>query len=442
MRVAINAQLRPGNGAGGVESVLIGLLRALGRLDGPEEFVVIGPEIDSEWLDPFLGPNQRLVTRRSPAAPPASRQPNIVRRVARRARRLIAPRAPDAAPRQPWPRMDVSDGFIESLKCDVIHFPWQEFVIGATPSVYNPHDLQHRHFPEFFTIEQRARRDHVYAIGCNVASAVAAGSDWVRDDLVNELRVAPSKIQVIPWAPATQAYAAPSAADVRAARARYALPDVFALYPAMTWPHKNHLRLLDALALLRDTKAVRVNLVCTGHRNEFWGVIERRLCELGLEDQVKFVGVVTTDELRAIYSLAEFIVIPTLFEAASGPLYEAWHDGKPVTCSDVTSLPEQAAGAALLFDPTSTASVAAAVERMAKDAALRHTLTERGRARLAAFDWERTAKAYRALYRRIARRPLSEEDVSLLRHNWMRTDARRDFRVDDGVAESRTQRCS
>jgi len=44
LRIAINAQLMPNGGAGGVESVLIGLVSALGRLDdGPEEYVIIGP---------------------------------------------------------------------------------------------------------------------------------------------------------------------------------------------------------------------------------------------------------------------------------------------------------------------------------------------------------------------------------------------------------------
>jgi glycosyltransferase involved in cell wall biosynthesis len=118
--------------------------------------------------------------------------------------------------------------------------------------------------------------------------------------------------------------------------------------------------------------------------------------------------------------MAQFVVIPTLFEAASGPLYEAWYDGAPVACSNVTSLPEQASDAALLFDPRSTESIAAAVAEMATNGKLRETLRERGERRLKDFSWERTAKAYRAVYRRAAGQPLEEEDRWLLTWDWMR----------------------
>ena len=47
-------------------------------------------------------------------------------------------------------------------------------------------------------------------------------------------------------------------------RQEYRLPDRFLLYPAMTFPHKNHLRLFEALALLRDRHDLTLPLVCTG----------------------------------------------------------------------------------------------------------------------------------------------------------------------------------
>jgi glycosyltransferase involved in cell wall biosynthesis len=193
----------------------------------------------------------------------------------------------------------------------------------------------------------------------------------------------------------------------------------------MTWPHKNHLRLLEALALLRDRDQVRVSLVCTGYQNSFWPQIERRLADLGLQDQVRFLGLVPTEDLRVLYRLAEFVVIPTLFEAASEPIYEAWYDRAPVACSNVTSLPEQAADAALTFDPLSVESIAAAVRGMATNPQLRETLRQRGTRRLRDFSWERTAKAYRAVYRRAGGRALTEEDQWLLTWDWMR-DTRED----------------
>jgi glycosyltransferase involved in cell wall biosynthesis len=203
-------------------------------------------------------------------------------------------------------------------------------------------------------------------------------------------------------------------------REKYGLDSPFALYPAMTWEHKNHIRLLHALALLRDRDDLKVRLVCTGQQNDFWPRIKERMAALRLEGQVRFLGFVPAEHLRAVYRLAQFVVIPTLFEATSGPLLEAWQEGTPVACSTVTGLPEQAGDASLLFDPLSVEAIAEVVARMATDPDLRKQLQQRGMRRLQDFTWQRTAKAYRAVYRRAAGRPLGEEDRWLLDQDWTR----------------------
>ena len=129
---------------------------------------------------------------------------------------------------------------------------------------------------------------------------------------------------------------------------------------------------------------------------------------------------VPPEDLRALYHLAQFLVMPTLFENGGLPVSEAWHEGTPVTCSAVTSLPELVGNAALLFDPFSVEEIASAVRRMATEPSLRADLVRKGQRRLQDFSWERTAKAYRAVYRRAARRPLTDEDRWLLSWDWMR----------------------
>jgi hypothetical protein len=63
---------------------------------------------------------------------------------------------------------------------------------------------------------------------------------------------------------------------------------------------------------------------------------------------------------------------------------------------------------------------------MSTDETLRDTLRQKGSRRVADFSWERTAKAYRAVYRRAAGRLLSSEEKELLAWDWMR-DPRRDI---------------
>lgn len=431
LKVIINAQFHPGRGAGGIQQCTIGLVHALGQLDdGLEEYTVIGPWRRLDWLELYLGPNQRIVPGPQPQVRPARCES---------AKRLLGPLRNPAgkvwqaaryrvlgSPNPSVPTVPESDGFYESLGGDVIHFPYQNFICCNLPMIYNPHDLQHLHYPQFFEPSMNEWRETIYPAGCHSAHTVVVASEWVKQDVIRHYRVNPAKVQVIPWAPPTQACPEPTREKLTLVQQAHGLWRPFALYPAVTWEHKNHLRLLEALAHLRDHHGLAVRLVCTGYRQtSFWPRIEERLSALRLNDQVQFLGVVPLEDLRAIYRLAQFVIVPTLFESDSNPVFEAWQDGTPVACSTVTALPEQAGDAALLFDPFSVEAIGDVVRRMATDANVREELHLRGTKRLSDFSWQRTAKAYRAVYRKAAGRPLTEEDSRLLGWDWMREPQRK-----------------
>lgn len=432
LRIGINAQIPAQSGTGGIETVLR-VLTSLGRLDGDEEYIFIGHWSGAEWLKPLLSERQTIVT-----APPAERQyePNRIetlkrlinrlRPLARRVKRVVPPPlqspSPPRSPSKVNAGFSLSDGFYENLNCDVIHFPYQDYVhCPGVPTVYNPHDLQHLHYPEFFASEEIQRREAIYPAACRAAAATVCASRFVKLDVMQKYEVEADRIQVIPWSPPEIVLSEFSEKDADALFEKYDCPErPFVLYPAMTWEHKNHIRLVEAVALLRERERLKINVICTGHQNSFYPAIERRLRELNLESQVKFTGIVEYEELSIFYRLAQFVIIPTLFEAASAPMFEAWQHGVPVACSSVTSLPEQASGAALLFNPFSVEEIADAVKKMTLDAELRAELRRRGFARLQNFDSERTAKAYRAVYRKVAGASLSEEDRDLLSRDWTR----------------------
>jgi glycosyltransferase involved in cell wall biosynthesis len=421
LRIAINAQIPSGSGAGGIETVLR-VLTSLGRLDGDEEYVFIGHWAEADWLKPLLSERQIIVR----APQPERHKPNRIETL----KRVLGPLRPFARgvkhsvappPSKVNIGVESSDGFYESLNCDVVHFPYQDYVYCRVPTVYNPHDLQHLHYPEFFAPEEIQRREVIYPAACHAARTVVVASQFVKQDVMRRYGISADKIQVIPWSPPETALNEFTEKDVSSLFEKYDCPPrPFILYPAMTWEHKNHLRLLEAVALLREREGLKVNVICTGHKNAFYSSIERRLHELKLEEQVKFTGIVEYKELSIFYRRAQFVIVPTLFEAASGPLFEAWQHGIAVACSSVTSLPEQAAGAALFFDPFSIEEIANAIKMMASDETLRAEFRSRGFKRLQNFDIERTAKAYRAVYRRAAGVVLSDEDRHLLNWDWMR----------------------
>jgi glycosyltransferase involved in cell wall biosynthesis len=413
LRIAINCELAPDVQAGGTQSVVSGLVRALGELqDGAEEYILICHPENRAWIEAVAGRNTRLVNRPQPQ--PGGWRSKVQTSLARTLRTFTgeAFRTSLDVPR--------SDGFYESLGAQVLHWPWQHFVVCSLPSVFNPHDLLHLHYPQFFQPREIVARERLYPFACRIAHTIVVGSEWVRQDLCSRYGIDARRVQVIPWAPPTRAIdELPNGVTV--VREKFSLPAEFALYPAVTWEHKNHMRLLAALADLRDRRGRIVKLVCTGHRFERqWAKVEAELNRLKLQDQVQFLGAVTFPELRAIYHAAQFVFVPTLFEAASGPVFEAWQEDVPVACSNVTSLPQQAGNAALVFDPTQVAPIADALDLMSSDAKLRETLRENGRRRLLDFPWERTARAYRATYRRTAGVTLSDEDAQLLAWDWMR----------------------
>jgi glycosyltransferase involved in cell wall biosynthesis len=409
MKVVIDARFESGQ-AGGVESVVIGLVSALSSLaDGDEEYLVLAHSDEVGWLDGHVHGAARLLILPSRSS---------VKRMRRRAS-AVAPtiaRGWRTVRGRVWQGGNVppSDGTIERAGADVMHFTHQSGFTTAIPSIYHPHDLQHLHLPEYFTREVIASRERTYRALCEQAAMVAVASSWTKGDIERAYGLSPEKVLVVPWAPPTAAYEVPEPPVAAEIRHRLGIPDAYILYPAQTWPHKNHVGLLRALALLRDRHGVIVPLVASGRRNDGFGQIERQQTALGLTTQVTWVDFVSSLELQALYAGARAVVVPSRFEAASFPVWEAFASGVAAACSNVTSLPEQAGDAALVFDPLDIDQMADAIRRLWTDGDLRATLIEKGSARVRRFTWDRTARLFRAHYRRLAHVEVTDDDRELL----------------------------
>lgn len=409
LRIGLDARLI--SGKGGVEQVIIGLAAGLSKLtDGDEEYLFWSFENADEWLRPYVKGPCRILP-----GPADRHRDTAITWLSDRAPRLrrFYHRLKYARGRQSI-HLEKSDGTIERAKVDVMHFTKQGAFLTDVPSIYQPHDLQHLHLPQFFTPWHRMDRELKYRTFCKQARMVVAMSSWGKRDLVQHYGLSPEKVCVVPWAPVTAAYPCPSSSDLAAATAKFRLAGEFAYYPAATWQHKNHLILLSALALLRDKCGLSVPLICSGQISSFFPNIKKQIRDLGLCQQVRFVGFVSPLELQCLYRLCRCVVFPTKFEGFGMPLMEAFLAGAPAACSNVTCLPELAGDAALLFDPDKPDEVAEAIRRLWNDGALRAALADRGMKTVARFSWERTARIFRAHYRRLGNRTLSDEDLTLL----------------------------
>jgi glycosyltransferase involved in cell wall biosynthesis len=401
LRVCIDARLGAGQ-FGGVQQVVIGLAAALSRLeDGDEEYLFLAHREQDGWIKPYLGgPTALLHTRRS--------YPN--RRVRAIARGVLE-RTPGLGINF---AVRPSDGTIERAGIEVMHFPIQDAFTTEVPSIYQPHDLQHLHLPELFTRWERERRERIYRTHSEQASLVVAMTSWGRKDFIDNYGLPPEKVTVVPGGSVLREYPAPTPADLERLRERLSLQDSFLLYPAQTWPHKNHERLLEALALVRDEHGVTIPLVCPGKRTRHYGQIRATVERLGLSSTTSFPGFVSSLELRGLYELATALVFPSRFEGWGLPVCEAFDAGLPVASSTATGLPAVVGDAGVLFDPDDAAEMATQLHRVWVDPELRAGLIERGRRRAEEFSFDQTARLFRAHYRQVGHRSLTEQDRILL----------------------------
>lgn len=409
LRICLDARL-PSGMAGGIEQFVGGMTYGLAQLtDGDEEYLFLVHPEHAAWLKPYLGANSRFLFA-AEEHQPASRKMLKKLPLLRSALHYISPFLFGASSYH----VPKSDGVVEKEGVDLMHFLLQHGFVTSLPTIYHPHDLQHLHLPQYFTPRECMVRNLLFRGLCEQAKMVAVASWWGKQDLIRQYGLPEEKIQVIPLAPSNEPYAVPTASDFEATRAKYALPEAFIFYPAQTYAHKNHLGLLDALAFLRDTKGMVVPFVSSGRLNPYFETIQKRIRKLRLDTQVQFLNFVSPLELQCLYRLCRCVVVPTKFEAASFPIWDAFLVGAPVACSNVTSLPRQVGQDAVVFDPDDTRAIAAAVERVWTDPQLREKLVAGGRENVARFTWGRTARHFRAHYRRICGHALSDEDSNLL----------------------------
>ena len=108
-------------------------------------------------------------------------------------------------------------------------------------------------------------------------------------------------------------------------------------------------------------------------------------------------GYLTDAELAALYSRALAFVFPSLYEGFGLPPLEAMYFGCPVVCSRAASLPEVAGDAALYCNAYDVDDIAACLQKIIEDKAMRDRLIKAGEAQIAKFTWRASAEKMLAL---------------------------------------------
>lgn len=296
--------------------------------------------------------------------------------------------------------------FFNRYDIDILHIPWQLAPCYHTKAkvITTMHDLQHLHFPEFFTPIERLRKDISYYQSINESDHIIVGYEHVKQDVLRYFEVPDDKVSVC-LDPAHENWYAKDDADIfDELKQKYPLKEKFMLTPASTWQHKNHMSVLKALKQLKDA-GKEIFWVCTGMKQEYYfSVLEPTIKELGLENDVLFTDLVSDEELISFYHHAHLVIVPTLYEAGSGPLFEAWRYNCVVVASNVTTLPEHMDAPSYLFDPLNIDQIKALILKGWDDDIFREENLKHGRDRIAYFTGLNYSDSFTRVYRNLSAR--------------------------------------
>lgn len=286
-------------------------------------------------------------------------------------------------PLAPWRKsfwhLDPVARALRAKDCDIWIFPAQDHwgYLAPVTALVAIHDLMHRYEPQFPEVRRWGRyflREYRFRNICRFAEAVLVDSGVGRTHVTESYGLCREKIFPLPYLPPRYIFTKGVPDDFDS---RYSLPPKFMFYPAQFWQHKNHDRLLQAIAAVR-TVCPDISLVLAGPKRYEYERLGRRSEELGLHDRVLFTGYVPDAYLPEFYRRARALIMPTFFGPTNIPPLEAFALGCPVAVSDIYGIAEQVGDAALLFDPLSTQEMANAIQRLWLDDELCRTLAARG----------------------------------------------------------------
>jgi glycosyltransferase involved in cell wall biosynthesis len=269
----------------------------------------------------------------------------------------------------------------------------------GVPYIMAVHDLQHRLQPEFPEVSANGeweRREYLFRNAIRNATLILADSEVGKEDILNfygSCGITPDRVKVLPFLPACYLGIHISEGERQRVRKIYHLPERYLFYPAQLWPHKNHTRIIRALGLLKREHSLRIPAVFCGSHS---GEIRKRTfheamsvsSQLGLEEEIHYLGYLPDGDMSAIYADAVALVMPTFFGPTNIPVLEAWAFGCPVLTSDIRGIREQVENAAILVDPRSVEAIADGIYRLWTDENLRCTLAALGRQRLGRYTPE------------------------------------------------------
>lgn len=392
MRVAINCLQVDPEYVGGVTSYVLGLLEGFSQVSNGCQFRVFISR-DNEHLFnqlrmraslDFVNIDDRLLSLRG----------NLCRAA--------------LLPRSAGFYKMVSDGIFQKVlglmesESDILYTPTPVLRCfnGRKPTVLTIHDIQHVHYPEFFSWARLLSRRITYGLSARYADHIQANSQYTKDDLLsNYTWLSPEQVEVIYSGVPVEKFKTTSANGSLAER--YGLSGRFLFFPAQLWPHKNHLTVLRALKQIETVHGLKIPLVLTGEKYLAAASIFKFIEEQSMS-YVHHVGKVPFQDMVALYQQAAFMITATLHESTSLPILEAAAAGTPIIASRIPPIEELGRVLQLnLFDPLDVDGLVRLLLALWNDEQTASRQAAHNRQHASFYSWENTARNYVRLFERI-----------------------------------------
>jgi len=283
--------------------------------------------------------------------------------------------------------------------------------LAVSRQVCTIHDIIPVEHPEWFSAGFSAWYQWLLPRLAHRVEHIVAVSEFTKQRLIERFGIAPSKVSVV-WNGVGNEFTPRPEWEIEMVRAELGLaPGRYLLTVGSLEPRKNLRGLMEAWRRVSPELPEDVSLVVVGAKGA--SLVFSNAQVGSIPPRVHFTGYVKQGQLPALYSGALATVYVSLYEGFGLPALEAMACGTAVVTSNTTSLPEVAAGCAVLVDPMNCESIAQGIRNVVYDGELREGLCHAGLAHARQWSWDRSAaETFRVLSGFAATAPMASRVVA------------------------------